>query len=174
LIEIGVLTEDDNLELLEGYLVHKMSRNPPHDSTLTRLSKRFFQIISDARQVRIQMAITLSSSEPEPDLVIARGTESSFDHHHPVPEEIDLVVEVSDSTLDSDRVDKQRIYARASLPIYWIVNLIDRQIEVYTQPSGNVAHPTYTHQQIYRVGDSIPVILNGTNIAQIVVQELLP
>lgn len=83
LIDIGMLTEDDNLELLEGYLVQKMARNPPHDSTLQLLHHALAPAVPTGWCVRIQSAITLSDSEPEPDFAIARGNARSYVSRHP-------------------------------------------------------------------------------------------
>src|SRR5438132_62975 len=78
LIQIGILTEDDNLELLEGYLVHKMSRNPPHDGTIQKVMKRLLRFHPAGWEVRVQSAITLPESEPEPDLAVVRGDENTY------------------------------------------------------------------------------------------------
>lgn len=174
LIELGLLTEDDNLELLEGYLVHKMARNPPHDSTLFRLSKILFRIAPAIWQVRVQMATTLPESEPEPDVAVVRGDDSAFDLRHPGPADFGIVIEVSDSTLDTDRIDKARIYASASLPEYWIVNIVDRQVEVHLQPSGPSALPTYGSRQAFRPGQSVAFSLDGQWVADVPVSDLLP
>jgi Uma2 family endonuclease len=122
----------------------------------------------------VQEAITLNDSEPEPDLVVARGNPRSYLRRHPQPGDIGLVVEVAESTLAGDRVDKTRIYARALLPIYWIVNLVDFQIEVYTSPSGPTATPVYAQRQDFRRGDNVPFILDGVCVTTIPVDELLP
>ena len=174
LIEIGILTEDDNLELLEGYLVHKMSRNPPHDCALPLASGALNTAIPNVWCVRVQSAITLAESEPEPDIVIARGNARTFAARHPGPNDIGLLTEIADSTLPGDRTDKGRIYARASLPIYWIINLEDRQLEVYENPSGPTASPSYAKRTDYHVGDSAPLVLDGKVVAMIAVQDLLP
>src|SRR5215470_17301210 len=78
LIDIGILTEDDNLELLEGYLVHKMSRNPPHDGTLQLLQEILAPVLPAGWRLRIQSAITLPDSEPEPDGAVARGDARTY------------------------------------------------------------------------------------------------
>jgi Uma2 family endonuclease len=174
LIELGILTEDDNLELLDGYLVHKMARNPPHDSTLSRLSRILNRHILDEWQVRVQMGVTLSHSEPEPDIAVVRGDDHAFDRRHPGPADFGIIVEVSDSTLDGDRVDKFRIYAQSNIPEYWIVNLVDRQIEVYSSPSGPTAMPAFNVQHVYRPGHTVPFALDGQHIADIAVDDLLP
>lgn len=174
LIEIGFLTEDDPVELIEGYLVMKMPRNPPHDSTLHRLSTRLTRAVPPGWQVRCQMAVTLDESEPEPDLALVRGGDNAFDTSHPGPSDIALVIEVADTTLPGDRADKGRIYARAAIPEYWIVNLQDRVVEAYTRPSGPTATPAYAQRTTHGTGEVVSVILDGNVISQLKVGELFP
>jgi Uma2 family endonuclease len=174
LIELGMLTEDDNLELLEGYLVHKMSRNPPHDATIQKGMKRWLRLLPAGWDLRVQSAITLTDSEPEPDFAIVRGDENTYLTRHPSAADIGLVVEVSDSTLPGDRDDKGRIYAGAAIPCYWIVNLTDWQVEVYTLPSGPAPVPKFAQRVDYRPGDSVSLVLGGTAQVQVAVQDLLP
>jgi Uma2 family endonuclease len=174
LIELGILTEDDNLELLDGYLVHKMSRNPPHDAALQKGTKRWLRLLPAGWDLRVQSAITLAESEPEPDFAIVRGDENTYLTRHPGPADIGLVVEVSDSTLPGDRDDKGRIYAQAGIPCYWIVNLTDRQVEVYTAPSGPAPDPRFAQRADFRAGDSVPLVLAGAAQVQVAAQDLLP
>jgi Uma2 family endonuclease len=84
------------------------------------------------------------------------------------------VIEVAYTSLVIDRTDKGRIYASAGIPIYWIVNIQDRQIEVYSSPSGRTASPSYAQRQDYKVNDVIPLVLDGTPIASFPVKDLLP
>jgi Uma2 family endonuclease len=93
---------------------------------------------------------------------------------HPTAADIGLVVEVSDSTLQGDRQDKGAIYARAKIESYWIVNLNERQIEVYTSPSGSGPGSSYVSRVDYREGNSIPLLLGGATPIQVAVQDLLP
>jgi Uma2 family endonuclease len=174
LTEIGMLTEDDNLELIEGYLVLKMSRNPPHDGTLHRALKRLARVLPAGWDIRIQSAVTLADSEPEPDLAVVREDSAGYTTRHPGAADTGLVIEVADSTLAGDRADKGRIYARAGIDCYWIINLSDRQVEVYSAPSGPTAVPAYAQRQDYRAGDSLSLVLDGKPIAGIFVAELLP
>src|SRR5262245_46764239 len=174
LIQLGILTEDDDLELLDGYLVYKMPHNPPHDSTIQRMNRRLVRYLPTGWDLRIQSAVTLPTSEPEPDGAIVRGDDSTYANHHPNPSEIGALIEVSDSTLDSDRQDKGPIYAAADISCYWIINLVDRQIEVYASPSGPTASPAYTQRSDYRAGDQVPLTLDGVEVARISVQDLLP
>ena len=120
-IDLGLLTDEDKVELLEGEVVDKMPINPPQDSTITRLNRRLSRLIPDACLVRCQNTLELFQSRPEPDFAIVRGDESDFDTVHPGPNDVALVIEVSDSSLERDRVQKGRIYSKAGIPIYWVV-----------------------------------------------------
>src|SRR5207249_258912 len=97
--------------------------------------------------VRIQMPVTLDTSEPEPDIVLARGPEREFANRHPAPADVVLVVESSDSTLTYDRSVKGPAYARNGLPEYWIINVVDRRVEVFTDPTGPDPAPTYRQRR---------------------------
>jgi Uma2 family endonuclease len=174
LIDIGLLTENDNLELIEGYLVHKMSRNPPHDSCIHLTLRMLLRCLPPAWSLRMQSAITLSDSEPEPDLAVVCGDERTYAARHPLPADVGLVIEVADSTLLGDRADKGRIYARAGLAVYWIINLIDRQVEVYSSPLSSGPSPAYGQRIDYGAGDQVPLILDGALMANILVRDLLP
>jgi Uma2 family endonuclease len=85
-----------------------------------------------------------------------------------------MLVEVSDSTPQRDEISKKRVYARERVPVYWIINLIDRQVEVYTDPSGPAERPDYRHQQICRKGDEVPLVIEGREVGRIPVRDLLP
>jgi Uma2 family endonuclease len=151
-----------------------MAKNPPHEGCIDLASDLLNTHKPSGWIVRIQEAVTLPDSEPEPDLTVVQGTRRSYLSRHPGSADIGLVVEVSDSSLAGDRADKGRIYARAGLPCYWIVNVPDRQVEVYTSPSGPTAAPGYGQRQDYHPGDAVSFILDGATIATLPVQELLP
>jgi Uma2 family endonuclease len=121
----------------------------------------------------VRLAVTLSDSEPEPDFALVRGTGEDYEHRHPGPPEIGLIIEVADSSLLRDRHDKARIYARGGIGCYWIVNLVDRRIEVHTQPSGPTAAPAYGTSQTYQPGDKLPLILDGTTVGTLAVTDLI-
>jgi Uma2 family endonuclease len=85
-----------------------------------------------------------------------------------------MLVEVADSSPLRDQRDKTRIYARANIPVYWIINLVDRRVEVYSQPTGPMAVPAYQSFQTYQPGDTVLLILDGTTVGSIPVDDLLP
>jgi Uma2 family endonuclease len=174
MIETGILNGDDKVELLENYVVLKMPRNPLHDSTIQRMLRPILREIPPAWDIRIQSAITLLDSQPEPDIAIIRGSATDYQHRHPEPADIGLLIEVADSSLLRDQRDKTRIYARAGVVCYWIINLVDQRIEVYTQPSGPTAVPAYNAFQTFQPGDNIPLILDSITVGTVPVADLLP
>lgn len=174
MLAAGILQEDEPIELLEGLLVPKMTRNPPHDLALGLLEDAINRCLPSGWFRRGQSAVTTTDSEPEPDLAVVRGQRRDYTQRHPKPQDVGLAVEVADSGLDRDRNIKGRVYARSGIPIYWIVNVPDRQIEVYTNPTGPTADPSYTRQEIYRAGDLVPLVLDGQEVARIAVVDLLP
>lgn len=174
LIDVGILTEMDNLELLDGYLVHKPRHSAPHDASMHLAHDALAVALSQGWRLRIQSAVTLPESEPEPDIAMVRGDARSYTAHHPRPDDIGLLIEVSDATLAADRLDKGRIYARANIACYWIVNLVNRQVEVYTQPSGPINVPAYAQHATFRPGDAVPLILDSAAVATIPVNDMLP
>lgn len=167
----GILTPNDRVELIEGNLVTKPMQNTPHSSTLHRLDGDLKKAVPDEWQVRIQLPIRILESMPEPDIVIARGDRRSFDRRHPTADEIGLIVEVSDTTLRYDRIIKIPLYARAGITEYWIVNLIDSIVEVYTEPTFDNG---YANRRDYTSSESVPFALDGVTIPSLNVGDLLP
>ncbi len=173
LIDRGVLTARDRVELIDGILVDQMPKNPPHESAIRRLTPRLVRLLPAGWVLGPQGPVTFAASEPEPDFSVARGTEADFDTRHPEPAEVGLLIEVSDFSLAFDRGDKLRVYARAGIPVYWIVNVIDRQIEVYTDPTGPATNPAYRTRTDYTAGQSVPVVLDGTAVGAVAVSDAI-
>jgi Uma2 family endonuclease len=174
MLETGILTEDDAVELLEGWIVPKMPRKPPHDGTIQLIHAALLAHLPAGWTVRVQSALTTSDSEPEPDLAVVRGDTRTYLQRHPEPGDVGLVVEVFDTTLSQDRQEKGRLYARAALPHYWIVNLVDDLVEVYANPSGPVSAPSYRTRTDQRPPDTVPFLLDGQLVAALAVADLLP
>nr|WP_242047593.1 Uma2 family endonuclease [Coleofasciculus sp. FACHB-SPT36] len=173
MIRLGILSDDDPVELLDGWLVYKMPKNPPHRAA-TKLTRNALEaVIPEGWYVDTQEPITLADSEPEPDVVVVRGNTRDYLDRHPGASDIALIIEVADSTLERDRTSKQRLYARAGIPIYWIINLPEKQIEVYTDPVVT-SESIYQHRQDYQLSDEVPVAIAGQIISRLSVLELLP
>src|SRR5438552_16305840 len=159
MIDAGVLTEDDSVELLEGVLVFKMPKNPPHTYSTQSAMRCFQGILPEPWLYRVQEPVTLTDGEPEPDGAIVRGALRDYLERHPGPADTALIIDVADSTLSQDRGIKLRSYARAGIPTYWIINLVERCIEVYTRPNAAVAEPTYDHRHVFAASDKLSVVL---------------
>lgn len=172
--QLGILTENDRVELLEGWIVPKMTQNPPHGGTIELVEDALRHCLTAGWRIRIQLPVTTDDSEPEPDVAVVRGTTRSFLSRHPRPDEVGLIVEVADTSRVIDRVTKARLYARAGIVCYWIVNLIDRQLEVFTDPSGQNDAPGYGKREVLGPDDEVPFVLEGREVARIAVRELLP
>jgi Uma2 family endonuclease len=173
MIEAGILTEDDRAELLEGVIVAKMTHNPPHDGTILLIQTELLKRLPEDWVLRIQSAITLADSEPEPDLAVARGPAPRYLRAHPMPRDLSILIEVADTTLLQDRNDKGRAYARARIPVYWVVNLNAGSIEVYMEPRAGRS-PVYRRRQDYNAEQAVPIVLHGQEIGQLPVRDVLP
>ncbi|MEM7802708.1 MAG: Uma2 family endonuclease [Chloroflexota bacterium] len=173
-MDAGILTEDHALELLEGIIFEKMPIHPPHRFVTDEIRQILMRIVKDGYYVSGQQPVTTVESEPEPDVFVVRGRSRDFLQSHPTPKNVPLVIEVSDSTLMTDQQVKKRIYARAGIPIYWIVNLNDRQLELYSEPLQDIESPNYRQQTIYFPKDEFPVVIDGQTIGQIKVADILP
>jgi hypothetical protein len=172
MIQAGVLSEDDPVELLEGWIVPKMPRHPLHDATIDRAQETLRGKLPPNWRVRVQSAITTETSEPEPDISLVPGPAERYRLHHPRPEEVAAAIEVADTSLAHDRDIKGRLYARARIPIYWIINLADQRVEVYTEPTGPDAAPCYQRREDYGLDAAVPLILAGQPIGEVAVREL--
>lgn len=171
---IGILTPDDHVELLEGWLVEKMTKNPPHRIATRRARVALERIVPQGWYVDTQEPIATMDSEPEPDVAVIRGSTEDYPDRNPEAENVALVIEVADRTLLRDRHLKARVYARAAIPCYWIVNLAERVVEVHMDPSGPADDPGYRARTIYGADDTIIVRIENTAIGQVVVNDVLP
>ena len=174
MIDQGTLTADDPVELIEGVAVFKMPKNPPHIAAGRRLRRAIAAVLPAGYFYDGEQPVALGDGEPEPDGIVARGQIEDFDDVKVGPGDLALVVEISDSTLDRDRGPKLRSYARAGIGCFWIVNLIDRQIEVYTAPDSAAAEPRYATAVVYRPGEAIPLVLDGRPAGTVPVDDVLP
>jgi Uma2 family endonuclease len=171
MIENGTIGEHERVELIEGLLVTKMGKNPPHVFAGKMGLKRLEQLVAPGWHVGKEDPVVVSEwGKPEPDLSVVRGTESDYVGRPVTAADVGLVVEISESSLAADRSEMARIYARASIPVYWIVNLVNRQIEVYTQPSNE----GYESRIVYASNQSVPVFLDGREVGQILVSDIIP
>lgn len=168
--DTGVLDEAcSRYELLQGWIVPKMTQKPPDAWAVTHIGQVL--PLPAGWLPRFQCAINTNDSEPEPDFVAVRGPDDQYVSRHPRGDDIGLLVEVADSTVAQDR-RKAEIYAAEEIPVYWIINLVDRQIEVFTQPDA--ATGTYLKQQIHPAGTTVVFELDAKQLLTVPVNDLLP
>jgi Uma2 family endonuclease len=150
--EAGILPPDARVELIEG-AIHDMSPiGPLHSGVTGRLNRLFILRARGRWLVSTQSPVGLDQhSEPEPDIVLVKPAPDEYVSHHPVPDDVLLLIEVADSSLDFDRNKKIPIYARAGIPEVWIVNLQESVIEVHRDPH----FANYGQKTVARLGDKI-------------------
>jgi Uma2 family endonuclease len=135
--EVGILGEDDRVELLEGQLVEMSSIGPRHALAVDALTYALVVAVGDRAAVRVQNPVTLDDfSEPQPDLVVARRPWRGYPGAHPGPEDILLLIEVANSSLEIDFGAKRELYAKAGVYEYWIVDLTTNMVFVHRTPVG--------------------------------------
>jgi Uma2 family endonuclease len=174
MIEAGVFAAAPKCELIRGLILEKPVPGPPHSKSTSRVNRLLSPLFPYPEWfVQIQDSITLADSEPEPDFSAASGPDAKYDARHPGPKDLVLVVEVSDSMAAFDRGAKLALYAENKVVQYWIIDVKERRVEVYTVPRGGKS-PGYRTLAEYAPGDNVPVVVAGRTLGTIPAAELLP
>ncbi len=168
----GIIPSSNRYHLINGYLVEKMTHNPPHATSFQRTGAELRRIVPAGWHVRPALPVRLpgQASMPEPDHCVARGSIDDYAERHPDPNDIALVVEIADSTLSEDRALAAWVYGPAGIAAYSIVDVNGRRIEVYSDPGpeGYQANTTCTE------GQFVPLVIDGREVGRIAVVDLLP
>jgi Uma2 family endonuclease len=173
LADLGVF-RGEPIELIDGQLVVAEPQYPYHASAIGAAEYAFRAVLPPGWTVRTQLPVSLDDeSEPEPDLVVVPGRPADYRHAHPARPA--LVVEVAESSLDFDREHKGSLYARAGIQDYWIVNLVERALEVYRDPAPD---PSALYEWRYRSVTTLtpPAVVAplAFTTSQIALADLLP
>jgi Uma2 family endonuclease len=148
MIRAGILTPDDQVELLDGEIINMSPQYPPHAATTQRTFNYLFKKLMDRAFLRMQLPITLSRlSEPEPDIAVVRIVPDEYSDRHPIIKDIFLIIEVADATLNRDCGKKARIYANAKIPEYWVLDVNEKQIYVFRRPENGIYIQETTYQK---------------------------
>jgi Uma2 family endonuclease len=167
LIELGVFHEDEPIELLDGELVVREPKGSPHETAVGLVADALRHAFGPGWLIRVGAPLALdAASEPEPDLSVVSGTWRDYRDSHPTQPA--LVIEVAESSLVFDRTRKARLYARTGITEYWIVNLVERVLEVYRDPAQS------EYRQVQRFGPAEAVSPLAAPTSQITVADLLP
>ncbi len=164
--ELG-LFNGQRVELLDGEVIIMSPQGAHHYWTIDHVAAILEQVFGEGFWVRTQAPLKLEpTSEPEPDIAVVVGSPDDYLNEH--PSTAVLVVEVADTSLAYDRTEKARVYARANISEYWIVNLLERQLEVYRKPQGE----RYAEVQVLKAGEFVTPLTKPE--VQIAVADLLP
>jgi len=167
MIASGAFSKDDRFELIEGTLVEKMTKKPIHSTGSELCGDAIRRLLPAGWHLRIEKPVRIPGrdSMPEPDVSVARGAIRDYEDRDPGPEDVALVVEVSHTTVRADRV-LAATYVGGGIPVYWLVNIPDRQLEVYTTEA--------TAPAIFAETDLADLVIAGQTVGQIRVADLLP
>ncbi len=171
MVDAGILGKRDRVHLIDGYLVAKMTQNDPHATADELCGAALARVVPPDWHVRAGKPIRLPRliSKPEPDRSVVRGTLRDYARQSPGATDIALVVEVADSSLADDR-KLTGLYGPAGIPFYWIVNLVDGQVEVYSRPGA----AGYESLEVLAPGHVLAVVIDGVEVGQIPVADILP
>lgn len=168
MIEAGIFSEDERLELIKGEIVKMAAIGIPHEACVRRLSFLLHQLLGKNAHVSVQNCIRLpDNSQPEPDVALLKWRDDFYSSRRPTAEDVFLIIEVSESSLKYDRSVKARMYAEAGIPEMWIVNLPDAVLEVYSSPEAGA------YRSIRRVGRGESLSLPGGLGGAVAVNDIL-
>ncbi|MEM8640155.1 MAG: Uma2 family endonuclease [Cyanobacteria bacterium P01_G01_bin.54] len=174
MIATGILTADDRVELLDGLLMLKMSKNPPH-RLVTKLLRTLLEGLTlEGWYTDSQEPITLESSEPEPDVMVVKGSPRDYSDRHPGGADLGLVVEIADATLKRDKTLKKQLYAQAQIPCYWLISLPERSLTIYTQPMVQEGRSDYQQAKTIDETGVVSVVIAGQEWGAIELRGILP
>ncbi len=172
IIRSGALEDPARVELIDGYMVDKMAKNPEHSFSAIATHQAIADRLPAGWSARLEQPVRIPAyNEPEPDVSVVRGINPDYRHRIPTPADVALLVEVADSTLGQDRGVKLEAFATDGIAIYWIVNLVDRLVEVYTRPTKA---GRYRSRKDYKPGQQVPVVIAGQQFGSIAVNDVLP
>jgi len=177
MVASGAFTKADRFELIEGTLVEKTTKGGKHSASSERSWRAIHSLLPPGWHVRIEKPVRIPQrdSEPEPDVSVARGGIDDYEDRHPGPEDVALVVEVAESTLADDRAMAVTYGGGGGIPVYWIVNVAGRQLEVYAHPEpGARIGGAYPAPTILGETESVELIIEGQVVGMIAVAKLLP
>lgn len=148
MVVAGILSEDERVELIQGEIIKMSLVGIRHASCVKRLNKLFSQLLGDRAIVAVQDPVELSNlSEPQPDLALLLPLDDFYAAGHPQPQDILLLVEVADTTIESDRAIKIPLYAGSEITEVWLIDVNEQVIEVFREPTANSYQSIQKFQQ---------------------------
>jgi Uma2 family endonuclease len=175
-VEAEVFPRDRRIELWEGLLYEKMAKKIPHSVTTSKLYALARVLPPGWTFWPENPILTDAFTAPLPDAAVVRGTPDDYARRGSVPKagEIGLVVELADATLKRNLKETLAKYAASGLPAYWVVNLVDRRIETFTDPQPAAGAAAFARAERFGPGEEVPLLLDGLEVARVPVNDLLP
>jgi Uma2 family endonuclease len=169
MVDAGILSEDDRVELIHGEILAMSPIGPPHNAAILRATQSLVRIVGDRAIVGVQGSVRLDEyDEPQPDLYLLRPKNDFYASGHAGPADIFLIIEVADSSLEYDQDVKMHLYAETGVPEYWIADIQNECVIAYSDIEGN----SYRHVRRFQRGDTLaPKLLPECRIP---VDVLLP
>ncbi len=177
MVEADIIPSDRRVGLWEGRLYEKMAKKLRHSVMADKVSNAVRRVLPETWCVWTENPILVDNfTAPLPDLSIIRAPLDDYLKRNLVPKanEIGLVVEVAEASLRKNLTVSLQTYARAGLPYYWVVNLVAKRIEVYSDPKVEEGVARYAATAIFEVGNDVPLVLDGREVARIPARDLLP
>ena len=165
MIEVGILS-DRRVELIAGEIIEMSPEGPLHRFINHQATKYLRSLLGEQAEVMEAHPITLPDSEPEPDVAIVRSPDTLYLTHHPYPEDIYWLIEISDSTLGKDLGIKKKAYARARISEYWVIDVESQLLKVFQNPQAE----DYQLERAYTQGVVSPLAFPSLSVS---VQRLL-
>lgn len=172
--EVNILAPYESVELIEGEILQMPQQGPSHSTGIRTAQEALRIVFGPGFDVRPQLPLSLNlTSEPEPDIAVVHGSFRDYRTVH--PSTALLIVEISDTTVTFDRYEKASLYARAGIQEYWVVNLLEQQVEVHRDPCPKQDMPFgygYAQITLHKADDTISPL--AVPNAVILVADLLP
>lgn len=176
IVESGILDKEP-VFLWRGQIVEKMTKGHKHNLAAAGMTELLVKIVPPDWHVRVEQPVVIpDDGAPEPDFSVVRGRARDYRDRDVTAHDVALLIEVADSSLGVDSGEVLEDYARQAIPIYWIVNIPGRTIDVYTKPTGPRASgpPFYSERQSFRPDEDVPVVLDSHEVGRINVRDILP
>ncbi len=167
--ELEIIGPDERVELIDGEIVAMSPSGDPHNSGIARVTRRLVQRFPEPYVIFVQLPMRIGDwSLPQPDAIVLRERADEYSQRRARPKDVVLLVEVAVSSLRYDRLKKGRLYAQAGVPEYWIVDVPERLVQVYTQPQAE----GFGRLEVARPGEVIPS--PATRHAPVMAEDVLP
>lgn len=177
IVESGLIPRDRRVFLINGRLYEKMAKTKAHGSIGAAVTRAVDRRLPDGWSLWPESTIVLDpNNAPLPDFAVVRSGDllgRAAPERYPGPADIGLLIEVAVTSLQDDLTTALEQYARASIPVYWVVDVLGRRILVHTEPRVIDGRGEYARVETYRPGQSLPLVLDGHEVARIPFDELL-